>query len=138
MGPGVIEALWLHGGLAVAAGVVILLFPKIFFLLIGGFLVVNGGLALWHGGDILVGLAVVLGGILIFLSPSLVAWFLSVYLLVAAVVVAFSGAAWFLALPILIMAGLVLLAPKLLPRLIGIFLLLGGGLSLAMTFGGSG
>lgn len=138
MEPEAMQALWVHGGLSLAAGMVILLFPKVFFFLIGGYLVVNGGVAFFHGADPLLALAVLIGGVLIFLSPRLVAWFVAFYLFLFAVYLLVSDASWLLAIPFLVMAGLALLAPKILPALVGIFLILAGGLSVAVTFFGAG
>lgn len=130
-----LQIFWIHGGLALVAGIIILFFPKVFFFLIGGFLVVNGIVAFSQGGDLLFAIALVLAGVLIFLSPQMVAWFVAFYLLVFAGVLFFTGA-WFLAIPILIFALFVALIPKIAPFLIGFFLIVVGGLSLMANFMG--
>lgn len=128
-----LQIFWVHGGLALAAGIVILLFPKVFFFLIGSFLVINGAVAFLQGGDLLVSIAVALAGLLIFISPQLVAWFIAFYLLVSAGVLFFWGA-WPLSIPLLILALVVALAPKIAPFLTGVLLIVVGGLSLLATF----
>lgn len=126
---------WIHGGLALAAGIVILLFPKVFFFLIGSYLVLNAGVAWSQGADPLFSLALGFAGVLVFISPGLVAWFIAFYLLIfAGLLVVWSF--WFLAVPVLGVAVFVLLAPKIAPFLTGGFLILVGGLSLAATFFG--
>lgn len=128
-----IESLWVFGGLALMAGLVILLFPKVFFFLIGTYLVVNAVTAYIHGADLLLAIALAMAGVLIFLSPGLVAWFIAFYLGVFSVFLFFWDF-WFLAVPGLVIALLVLLAPKIVPLLIGGFLTVVGGLSLLVSF----
>lgn len=127
------EMYGVFGGLALAAGLVILLFPKIFFYLIGAYLVVNAVTAFFHGADPLLTVGLILAGVLIFLSPGLVAWFIGFYLLVFAALLFFWGF-WFLAVPALVVALVVVLAPKIVPFLIGGFLTVTGGLTLLAAF----
>lgn len=127
------ELYWVFGGLALVAGIIILLFPKVFFYLIGCYLMVNAVTAFFHGADPLVALALILGGILIFMSPGLVAWFIAFYLLIFALLL-FGWGFWFLAVPVLVIVLLVALAPKIVPLLIGGLLTLGGGLTLLVAF----
>lgn len=126
------EMYGIFGGLALAAGIIILLFPKVFFYLIGGYLVLNAVTAFFHGADPLLTLALILAGVLIFLSPGLVAWFVAFYLLVFAALLFFWGF-WFLAVPALVIALIIVLLPKIVPLLIGGLLTLAGGLTLLVT-----
>jgi hypothetical protein len=125
--------LWVHGGLAVAAGLVILLFPKVFFFLIGSFLVINGGLTYYHGGDLFFSIALALAGVLVFLSPQLVAWFIAFYLVVFGGLL-FIWGFWFLAIPVGLFALFVALVPKIAPFLTGLLLIGAGGVSLLTRF----
>lgn len=127
------EPYGVFGGVALAAGIIVLLFPKVFFYLIGGYLVVNAVTAFLQGAEPLLALALILAGVLIFLSPGLVAWFIAFYLLVFAVLL-FLWGFWFLALPALVVALLILLAPKIVPLLVGGLLTLTGGLTLLVAW----
>ena len=128
-----LQVLWIHGGLSLAAGIVIILFPKVFFFLIGSFLVLNGAVAYVHGGDLLFSIAIALAGVLVFLSPQLVAWFIAFYFLVFAILLFFWDF-WFLSIPVFVLAMLVAMAPKIAPMLTGFLLIAAGGLSMLATF----
>lgn len=127
------ETYGIFGGLALAAGVTMLLFPKVFFYLIGTYMVVNAITAFYQGADLLFAIALALAGILVFVSPGLVAWFIAFYLSVFAVLLFFWGF-WFLAIPALVIAFLIVLAPKIVPLLTGGLLALTGGLTLLVAW----
>src|SRR5690625_346042 len=112
------ENLEIFGGLAIFSGVVIMLFPKIFFYLIGLYMVGNAALAFFQEADPWLVALLGVGGILIFIAPKMVAWMISVLLIVVSLLAFFNGL-WILAVPGLVLAVLVLLAPKIVPLAVG-------------------
>lgn len=134
MGEVNLEAIWVHGGLALLAGIVILIFPKIFFYLIGGFFLVNGLVAFLYGGREVMAIALAVGGLLVLIFPKLVGWFIAFYLLLFGGFLLLTGVLWFLAVPVIVLALIVLLAPNIISYLIGAFLALSGAVTLLVHF----
>lgn len=128
------ESLWVHGGLSLVAGIIILMFPKLFFYLIGGFLLVNGGVAFFHGGSAIVGGALAVAGILILLLPKLVSLLVGFYLIIIGLLLSLTGAGIILGAPLIIIGIVVMMVPNIVAYLIGAVLAIGGGITLFTTF----
>ncbi len=123
------DPLAVFGGVALAAGVVILLFPKVFFFLLGAYMVINAATAFLQGANPLASIGLALLGILVFLAPRLLAWLFAFYLLLFCLLLFFWGF-WILAIPGAVLALLVLLVPKIVPLFVGGVLAVIGGLTL--------
>lgn len=126
----------MHGGLALAAGIVILLFPRIFFYLIGGFLLLSGAVAFFYGDGAVLGAVLAVAGIVILIFPKLVARLVAVYLLIFGLFLFFTGVFWFAAIPVVLVGIIVLVVPNIIAYLVGGMLAIGGGLTLFLTFWG--
>jgi hypothetical protein len=130
-----IEAIWIHGGLSLLAGIIILIFPKILFLLVGAFLLINGAVAFFYGNNPIMGAALGLGGILILIFPKLVGRLIGIYLLLFAGFLVVTGV-WLAAVPVAVVGVIVLVFPTSIAYLVGALLAIGGGVTLAARFFG--
>jgi hypothetical protein len=131
-----VEGIWIHGGLALAAGIIILIFPKILYWLVGAFLLLNGAVAFFYGQAPLAGAALGLAGLLILIFPKLVGRLIAIYLLLFALILLVSGVFWLAALPVAVVGVIILIFPNSIAYLVGGLLALGGALGLLARFFG--